>query len=64
MRYAYVVPSRKVETESINEYCFYLATGIALALVYTLPVYGVWSYDARINQARIIGPSQKKTALL
>ena len=31
-------------------YRFYLATEIALALIYTLPVNGVWSYNVRINR--------------
>ena len=43
-------------------YRFYLATEMALALIYTFPAYGVWKHDVRINQACTIGPSQKKTA--
>ena len=37
-------------------YCFYLATEMALALIYTysLPASGVWNYDVRIIQARTI----------
>ena len=37
-------------------YCFYLATEMALSLIYTysLPASGVWNYDVRINQARTI----------